>query len=61
MPQVASHGYELVDGLDASLGMLGQARKQMVYQDYIVATVLLHLHPQRNLHLHLHLHMHLHL
>lgn len=37
--EVASHGYELVDGLDASLGMLGQARKQMVYQDYIVATV----------------------
>ena len=55
--QVASHGYECVDGLDASLGMLGQAitmnlnpqcimsdcliqaRKQTIYQDYIVAMV----------------------
>ena len=57
--QVGAHGYECVDGLDASLGMLGQviqstakfslamcsdgwliqARKQTIYQDYIVAMV----------------------
>jgi len=37
--EVQSHGYENVDGLDASLGMLGQARKQQIYQDYIVAMV----------------------
>jgi len=37
--EVASHGYENVDGLDASLGMLGQARKQTIYQDYILAMV----------------------
>ena len=28
-----------MDGLDASLGMLGQARKAGVYRDYIVALV----------------------
>merc|ERR1711963_682884 len=37
--EVGSHGYECVDGLDASLGMLGQSRKQTIYQDYIVAMV----------------------
>jgi ubiquinone/menaquinone biosynthesis C-methylase UbiE len=37
--EVQLHGYESVDGLDASLGMLGQARKQQIYQDYIVAMV----------------------
>ena len=37
--EVGSHGYENVDGLDASLGMLGQARKAGVYRDYIVALV----------------------
>merc|ERR1719315_741581 len=37
--EVQSHGYENIDGLDASLGMLGQARKQQIYQDYIVAMV----------------------
>jgi len=37
--EVQSHGYEHVDGLDASLGMLGQARKQQIYQEYIVAMV----------------------
>merc|ERR1711971_561571 len=37
--EVGAHGYECVDGLDASLGMLGQARKQTIYQDYIVAMV----------------------
>ena len=51
---MGAHGYECVDGLDASLGMLGQvkvrtpqpctefliqARKQTIYQDYIVAMV----------------------
>lgn len=37
--EVGKHGYENVDGLDASLGMLGQARKQATYRDYIVAMV----------------------
>jgi len=37
--EVAAAGYEKVDGLDSSLGMLGQARKQGIYQDYIVAMV----------------------
>ena len=37
--EVGSHGYDNVDGLDASLGMLGQARKAGVYRDYIVALV----------------------
>ena len=37
--QVGKHGYELVDGLDSSLGMLGQARKQNIYRDYILAMV----------------------
>lgn len=37
--EVQSHGYELVDALDASLGMLGQARKQQIYREYIVAMV----------------------
>lgn len=37
--EVGKHGYENVDGLDSSLGMLGQARKQGIYRDYIVAMV----------------------
>ena len=37
--EVGQHGYELVDGLDASLGMLGQARKQGIFRDYILAVV----------------------
>ena len=37
--EVGSHGYENVDGLDESLGMLGLARKADVYRDYIVAHV----------------------
>jgi len=37
--EVGKHGYELVDGLDSSLGMLGQARKQNIYRDYILAMV----------------------
>jgi len=37
--EVGKHGFENVDGLDASLGMLGQARKQGIYRDYIVAMV----------------------
>jgi len=37
--EITSHGYENVDGLDSSLGMLGQARKQCIYQDYIVSMV----------------------
>jgi len=37
--EVGQHGYELVDGLDSSLGMLGQARKQGIYRDYILAMV----------------------
>lgn len=37
--EVQTHGYDNIDGLDASLGMLGQARKQQIYQDYIVAMV----------------------
>ena len=37
--EVGRHGYELVDGLDGSLGMLGQARKQGIFRDYILAVV----------------------
>ena len=37
--EVSSHGYELVDGLDSSIGMLGQARLRAVYRDYILAMV----------------------
>jgi len=37
--EVGKHGYDNVDGLDSSLGMLGQARKQSIYRDYIVAMV----------------------
>jgi len=37
--EIGKHGYEFVDGLDSSLGMLGQARKQTIYRDYIVAMV----------------------
>jgi len=37
--EIVSHGYENVDGLDSSLGMLGQARKQCIYQDYILSMV----------------------
>jgi len=37
--EIGKHGYVFVDGIDASLGMLGQARKQTIYRDYIVAMV----------------------
>jgi len=37
--EVTKHGYVMVDGLDASIGMLGQARKQNIYKNYIHATV----------------------
>merc|ERR550539_3361 len=37
--EVGKNGYELVDGLDGSLGMLGQARKQGIFRDYILAVV----------------------
>ena len=37
--EVTKHGYELVDGLDSSLGMLNQARKQCIYRDYILGMV----------------------
>jgi len=37
--EIGKHGYEFVDALDASLGMLGQARKETIYRDYIVAMV----------------------
>jgi len=37
--EIGKHGYGFVDGLDSSLGMLGQARKQTIYRDYIVALV----------------------
>jgi ubiquinone/menaquinone biosynthesis C-methylase UbiE len=37
--EVTKHGYVMVDALDASLGMLGQARKQNIYKNYIHASV----------------------
>jgi len=37
--EIGKHGYVCVDGLDSSLGMLGQARKQTIYRDYILALV----------------------
>lgn len=37
--EVLKFGYELIDGLDSSLGMLSQARKQGIYKNYIHATV----------------------
>jgi len=37
--EVIVHGYDNVDGLDSSLGMLAQARRQNIYKDYIVAMV----------------------
>lgn len=37
--ELASQGYVMIDGLDKSLGMLGQARKQGIYKNYIHASV----------------------
>jgi len=37
--EVGQHGYEHVDGLDASPGMLGQARKEGIFREYIRAMV----------------------
>jgi len=37
--EIAGHGYTMIDGLDQSLGMLGKARKQDIYKNYIHATV----------------------
>jgi len=37
--EISRHGYDIIDGLDSSLGMLGQARKQGIYKNYINATV----------------------
>merc|ERR1712123_549311 len=37
--EIASHGYTIIDGVDSSLGMLGKARKQDIYKNYIHATV----------------------
>jgi SAM-dependent methyltransferase len=37
--EVTKHGYVMVDAVDASIGMLGQARKQNIYKNYIHATV----------------------
>lgn len=37
--EVIKHGYEWIDAVDSSLGMLTQARKQAIYKNYIHATV----------------------
>jgi len=37
--ELTSQGYVNIDGLDKSLGMLGQARKQGIYKNYIHAAV----------------------
>jgi len=37
--EISRNGYVVIDGLDCSLGMLGQARKQGIYKNYIHATV----------------------
>merc|ERR1712080_572525 len=37
--ELTSQGYTNIDGLDRSLGMLGQARKQQIYKNYIHASV----------------------
>jgi len=37
--ELTSKGYVTIDGLDKSLGMLGQARKQDIYKNYIHASV----------------------
>lgn len=37
--EVTKHGYVNIDGLDAAIGMLNQARKQDIYQNYILASV----------------------
>jgi len=37
--ELVSQGYVMIDGLDSSLGMLGQARKQGIFKNYIHATV----------------------
>ena len=35
--EIGRHGYVNVDGLDCSLGMLGKARSQGIYKNYINA------------------------
>jgi len=37
--EISRHGYTVIDGLDASLGMLGKARKRGIYKNYIHANV----------------------
>eukprot|EP00092_Neocalanus_flemingeri_P017115 GFUD01018510.1.p1 GENE.GFUD01018510.1~~GFUD01018510.1.p1 ORF type:complete len:459 (-),score=145.83 GFUD01018510.1:202-1548(-) len=37
--EIARHGYTNIDGLDSSLGMLGKAKKQGIFKNYIHATV----------------------
>jgi len=37
--EISSHGYTTIDGLDSSLGMLGKARMQDIYKNYIHASV----------------------
>jgi len=37
--EVLKHGFENIDAVDSSLGMLNQARKQNIYKNYIHATI----------------------
>jgi len=37
--EIGHHGYVEIDGLDSSLGMLGKARQQGIYKNYIHTTV----------------------
>jgi len=37
--EIGRHGYCNIDGLDCSLGMLGQAKTQCIYKNYIKAHV----------------------
>jgi len=37
--EVLKHGFEFIDALDSSIGMLNQAKKQDIYKNYIHATV----------------------
>lgn len=37
--EIMKHGFENIDGLDSSLGMLSQARKQNIYKNYIHSTI----------------------
>jgi len=37
--EVTRHGYVNIDGLDAAIGMLNQARRNNIYRNYIVASV----------------------